>query len=175
MSPASSGTAALLRGAPLGLLLGGALALFSLGTPLPWYAGFAIAFGSAVLATWVRVRLTDSARELAVVMLLAVLVLFAAIASATPGAIVLGGSSTLVLLLWLADDPREVPGGARRAAPAVLLAAFVVAVAWGSALLLPSRNAVVGIAAGLFVFSIVVLAVFFGRPDVLDRNRSANP
>jgi hypothetical protein len=166
---------AALRGMPLGALLVAALALFALGTTFPWYLGVALAVGGVAIATWIRVRFVGGARELAVVAILAVLVALASRAAATSGPILLGGFASLVLLLWIADDPREAPGGVRRAAPSVLVAGFVVAIAWGSALVLPSRNAVVGIAAGLFVFAVVVLAIFFGRPDLLERNRSENP
>jgi len=164
-----------LRGSPLDLLLAGALFLFSLGTSFLWYIGFAIAFGSVVIASVARARFPDRAREFAVVVVLAALLVLAARAAGTPGAIVFGGLASLALLAWLAGDPLEVPGGARRAAPSLLIAAFVVGIAGTSALLLPSRDAVVGVAAGLFVFAVVLLAVFFGRPDILDRNRSANP
>ncbi len=164
-----------LRGAPLGAVLGAALALLALGTAFPWYIGLALALGSVAVATWIRAQFTDGRRELGVVLVLAALVVLASRAAATAGPILLGGIASLAFLLWLADDPHEVPGGVRRAAPSVLVAAFVVGVGWASALLLPSRNAVVGIAAGLFVFAIVVLAVFFGRPDLLDRSRPETP
>ncbi len=101
--------------------------------------------------------------------------MFAAAAAPTPGPLLLGGAASIALLVWYAEDPRETPGGAVRATPALLIAVFVLSVGAISAFLLPSRNAVVGIAAGLFVFSIVLLSVFFGRPDLLDRNRAANP
>ncbi len=175
MTAPAANPAVTTREVPFAVLLAGLLALFSLGTTVPWYLGLGVSAGVVAAATWIRARVPDPGREVAGVLVLGAFVVLAASAAPTPGPILLGGAASLALLVWYAEDPRETPGGALRAAPSLLIAVFVLSVGTVSAFFLPSRNAVVGIAAGLFVFSIVLLSVFFGRPDLLDRNRAANP
>lgn len=158
-----------------GVALAGALALFATGTSIPWYLDLAIAVGVVAVATGVRARAPEPYRSFAVAPVLVALVLLAAVSVADPIPELFGAAASLGVLLWLTADPRESPGGVGRAGTSLLLVVFVVVIAWASAVALPSRNSVVGLAGGLLVLSLVVLAVFLGRPELLDRGRSANP
>jgi hypothetical protein len=83
------------------------------------------------------------------------------------------GGSALAFLVWLSDDPTRPAGGVVRGRFTVVLPAFALGIAWASALLLPSRSASLGVAAGLLVFVIVALAFLIGRPELFDREATA--
>jgi hypothetical protein len=83
------------------------------------------------------------------------------------------GGSALAFLLWLADDPERPAGGVSRGRGTLLLPAAALGIAWASALLLPSRSASLGVAAGLLVFVIAALAYLVGRPGLFDREVAA--
>jgi hypothetical protein len=83
------------------------------------------------------------------------------------------GGSALAFLVWLTDDPARPAGGIFRGRFTVLLPAFALGIAWSSALLLPSRSASLGVAAGLLAFVIATLAYLVGRPELFDREAAA--
>jgi hypothetical protein len=158
-----------------GVVLVGSLVLFATGTPIPWYFDLAIAVSAVALATAARAKAPEPYRSYAVGPVLAVLVLLAAVSVADPIPELLGAAASLAVLVWLTADPRAAPGGVGRAGMSLIMVLFVVVIAWASAVALPSRNSLIGLAGGLLVFSLVVLAIFIGRPEFLDRGRSANP
>jgi hypothetical protein len=105
-----------------------------------------------------------------------VLVALATGALASPLGVVpelVAGGSALAFLVWLTDDPLRPAGGVVRGRFTVLLPAFALGIAWGSALLLPSRSASLGVAAGLLAFVIATLAYLVGRPELFDREAAA--
>lgn len=83
------------------------------------------------------------------------------------------GGSALAFLVWLVDDPTRPAGGIVRGRVTVLLPAAALGIAWASALLLPSRSASLGVAAGLLVFVIAALAFLIGSPELFDRDTAA--
>ncbi len=169
--PANQGSYGILPG----VVLAGTMVLFATGTPIPWYLDLAIAVAAVAVATGIRAKAPEPYRSYAVAPVLAVLVLLAFVSVADPLPELFGAGASLAVLVWLTADPREAPGGVGRAGMSLVLVLFVVVIAWASAIALPSRNSLVGLAGGLLVFSIVVLAIFIGRPEFLDRGRSANP
>jgi len=83
------------------------------------------------------------------------------------------GLGGIAVLLFLVDDPDRLPGGLGRGLSTVALPAVAVGVAWSSALLLPPGTAPIGVAAGVLVFALAVVAFLLGRPDLFDREEAA--
>ncbi len=70
-----------------------------------------------------------------------------------------GGVAALAFLLWLADDPARPAGGGRRAVPLLGVAALSFGLSWSVTLLLAPGVPEVGIAAGLLVAALFLVAV----------------
>ena len=138
-----------------------------------WPFLFLVVWAGVGLGIGLRLLPLPQAQQVAAV---PVLVALAIGAVASPLGIVpelVAGGSALAFLLWLADDPARPAGGPVRGRVAILIPAFALGIAWASALLLPSRSASLGVAAGLLVFAIAALAYLVGTPDLFDREVSA--
>jgi len=83
------------------------------------------------------------------------------------------GGAGLAFLAWLADDPARPAGGIARARSTILVSGLALGIAWSSALLLPSRSASLGVAAGLLVLAVGALAYLVARPELFDREAAA--
>jgi len=111
--------------------------------------------GSTVLRTRPRLRPAAPLPGLAA---LAVLSLAA---PAGPSTDLFAGATGLAFLLWLSDDPLRPTGGGRRALPTIAPAALAVGLAWGITLGLAGQPQQVGLAGGLLVAALVLLAWLF--------------
>jgi apolipoprotein N-acyltransferase len=97
----------------------------------------------------------------------------AAVAPSTPAADLLGGLSAAALLLWLAGGPESNEGVLTRSLPTIGLVALILLIAWASVLLLPPSPALLGVGGLLLVSIAILVAILFGRPDLIDREPSA--
>ncbi len=169
MSAGAVGGRAAVPSAAAVALLVGTLALFGLTSNLPTPIG-AIAGAVGGLAVYgVRRDSVEGAGERAFV---AGAVVLGALAVVSPSSLesgLTGGLAAVGLLALLADDPRRTPGGLGRSVPMLALVALVLGISWASAVLLPTGTALVGVGSALLVVSAIVVAVFLGRPDLIDR------
>jgi hypothetical protein len=173
MNPVSVGSA--VRRPPVGataLVLAVGLFLGYL-TALPHGVGVVVAAVGVGLAVGLRALPWPGARAFAPVPLL---IAFGFGAVASPLGVVpelVAGAAGLAFLVWLADDPARFPGGVGRARITILVPALALGIAWTSALLLPSGSAPIGVAAGVLVVAVAVLAYLVARPGLFDREEAA--
>jgi hypothetical protein len=142
-------------------------------TVLPAYLALAVVWVGVALGIGLRLVRDSRVQPWAPVPVLAALVTGAV---ASPFGVVpelVAGGSSLAFLIWLTDDPTRPAGGVVRGRAAFLIPAFALGIAWASALLLPSRSASLGVAAGLLVFVIAALAYLVGKPELFDRDTAA--
>ncbi len=156
--------ASLLSAVPL-FAAGGLLGLLA-DVPRPWGVGVSVALiAVGVGLRWGRSALVRATAPGPVLLALA----FGALSSPLSLlAELAAGLAGLAFLLWLADDPARPRGTVGLAATSFLVPSLALGIAWGSALLLPSEAAPVGVAAGLLVFAIGALAFLAVRPSLLD-------
>jgi hypothetical protein len=166
-------------GSPLARPLGSSALLALAGgflgylTVRPGLFAFGVVWVGVALGIVLRLIPQRRARPWAPVMVLAALVTGAV--SSPLGLVpeLAAGGSALAFLVWLMDDPARPAGGIMRGRVTVLLPAFALGVAWASALLLPSRSASLGVAAGLLVFVLATLVFLLGRPELFDQDVAA--
>jgi hypothetical protein len=128
-----------------------------------------VALAAVALGAALRLSRTGAVRDLAPV---PVLVGLGALAAQTPVAIVpdlLGGVAGVAVVLWLLDDPLRPAQGISRAVLVWGAPAAAVGVAWASATLLPTNAAPVGVAGGLLVAALAIVAYLIRRPQLFDR------
>lgn len=166
----STGTVPLRRLLGVGSVLlgvfGGLLGYLS---ALPWDLGIVVVLAPIALGIGLRARRSGTPTWTAPLPVLAALA-WGVLRS--PFGIVpelTAGGCGLAFLVWLAEDPVRESGGFLRAAPTVAFAGIALAIAWASALLLPSGSAGLGVAAALLVFAITAVAFLVTRPELFDR------
>lgn len=142
-------------------------------TAVPAFSALAVVWGGVAFGIGLRFVRPSRVRSWAPV---PVLLALATGTVASPLGVVpelAAGGCALAFLVWLVDDPARPAGGLWRGRATVLLPAFALGTAWASSLLLPSRSAPLGVAAGLLVFVIAALAFLMGSPGVFDRDAAA--
>lgn len=149
-------------GAATPLLLGALAVLLGLfgGFPFP-LGGVVGGAGVGLAVAWRAARPQGSP----LTALPALLAISAESVVAPPGTAteLLAGLCGLALLLWLADGPARPADGPARSLPAFAQVALAVGLGWAIALVGPHGPSNVGIAAGLLVVAIVLLAILLHR------------
>ncbi|HYA70859.1 MAG TPA: hypothetical protein VEH28_05780 [Thermoplasmata archaeon] len=160
-----------IRPASLVLLLVPA-ALLGYASGAPGGYGIVVAIVGILLAGVLRALSSRTARAIAPLPALAVLVLEAATAPAGFGPELLAGLSGLAFLIWLADDPGRPAGGAVRGLPTVALPALALGIAWSSTLFLPTGAVPLGVGGALLALALAAIAFLIGRPELFDREEA---
>jgi len=156
------------RPVSLALLLAVAIVLGFL-SGFPAGLGVFLAVGLVVVGAVLRAVPGHGLAAYAPVPVLGVLLLEASTAPVGFGTELFAGLAGLAFLVWLADDPARPAGGSVRALPALAVPALALALAWSSALFLPTGLLPVGVAGALLALLVAAVALLAGRPTVFDR------
>jgi len=139
-------------------LFGATMVFLGLLGGLPVFLGPAVgAVGVGASAYW-RTRPAWRQRSVPFVPAALALAVLSATSPALPSTVLFAGLASLAMLLWIADDPERPAGGGRRAAPVLGPATLGVGLAWAVTLGLAGRGTNVGLAGGLVVVALVLLA-----------------
>ncbi len=134
--------------------------------------GVVVATAAVALAAALRATPHPDLEGYAPIPALVGVALEAATAPVGLGTELVAGAAALAFLFWLADVPDRPVGGPVRALPTIALPALALAIAWSSALFLPSGAVPLGVAGGLLALTIVGVALLVGRPSVFDREEA---